>query len=453
MGSKPSVERLEDRTLLAYSFTKIASNLDGLANLGAAPALASDNAGTVAFLGQPPIGRISTCLYTGNGGTPRLLFCEGPDDKLDPYPSINNNDSVAFLVRRPQQQFIAAAEGDLIVLLYTTDNGLFVSFNSPSFNDSGTVAFRDMTAALSNPECIFNGNGGPVTTIECSGPFNVSFGKFPSLNNAFISAAPMTAYLKYSGYEQSINIGSGGPPRTLYSTTNSLFSSFGDPALNDLGKVAFFGVVNVGPALLQGIFAGNGGPVETIARVDGNFGGFDAHPSINNSGEVAFLATLQDGRSGIFTGSDPVNDKVIATGDTLVGATVTELHMFRQALNKAGEIAFLALTADGNSYIVRADPMGGSGGGGQEGGDGRDFAFLSEVTTGFVLQGATTGETTLRSVWQIPPEQAFPEFKEARAVTLWVRDAQDAYFAALQSRGHERDPLDQGNLFALDVLI
>jgi hypothetical protein len=69
---------------------------------------------------------------------------------------------------------------------------------------------------------------------------------------------------------------------------------------------------------------------------------------------VAFLANLRGGGSGIFLG--PEAEEVIATGDPLLGSTVTGLSFFRDGLNDAGQVAFLATLADGRRVIVRADP-------------------------------------------------------------------------------------------------
>ncbi|WP_189525066.1 DUF7453 family protein [Nostoc sp. 'Peltigera membranacea cyanobiont' 232] len=72
---------------------------------------------------------------------------------------------------------------------------------------------------------------------------------------------------------------------------------------------------------------------------------------------VAFLANLSTGGEGIFTGADISQDKVIATGDTLLGSTVTQLGFSSQGLNNSGQIAFYATLADGISGIFRADPQ------------------------------------------------------------------------------------------------
>jgi hypothetical protein len=69
-------------------------------------------------------------------------------------------------------------------------------------------------------------------------------------------------------------------------------------------------------------------------------------PSINNEGDVAFLATLDDGTTGIFVGPDPVEDRVVTTGDTLDGAEVTGLTFCEEGLSDSGELAFVATLED-----------------------------------------------------------------------------------------------------------
>ena len=94
-----------------------------------------------------------------------------------------------------------------------------------------------------------------------------------------------------------------------------------------------------------------------IADTSGPFSDFlDAYfPGINKANQVAFVATLRAGGSGIFTGPDPLADKVIATGDPLLGSTVVRLGFFR-GLNDAGQIAFWATLANGSGGWFRADP-------------------------------------------------------------------------------------------------
>ncbi len=88
-----------------------------------------------------------------------------------------------------------------------------------------------------------------------------------------------------------------------------------------------------------------------------DFFGFESEPAINNLGMVAFVATLDTGGRGIFTGADPVADKVIRVGDALDGSTVSILRFFIHGLNDGGQLAFRAGLADGRSGVYRADPV------------------------------------------------------------------------------------------------
>jgi len=47
-------------------------------------------------------------------------------------------------------------------------------------------------------------------------------------------------------------------------------------------------------------------------------------------------------------------NKVIATGDSLFGSTVTNLSLSSKGLNNSNQLAFFALLADGTSVIGRA---------------------------------------------------------------------------------------------------
>lgn len=57
-------------------------------------------------------------------------------------------------------------------------------------------------------------------------------------------------------------------------------------------------------------------------------------------------ADLDAGGSGIFTGPDPVADKVIQTGDTLDGSIITRLRFCDDGLNNSGQLAFQATFDD-----------------------------------------------------------------------------------------------------------
>ena len=60
---------------------------------------------------------------------------------------------------------------------------------------------------------------------------------------------------------------------------------------------------------------------------------------------------------GIFTGPDPLKDKVIVVGDTLFGSTFGGLSLSVESLNNTGQIAFWYFLVDGRTGIARADPL------------------------------------------------------------------------------------------------
>jgi hypothetical protein len=109
----------------------------------------------------------------------------------------------------------------------------------------------------------------------------------------------------------------------------------------------------------QGLFTDTGmvpNVITTIADTSGPFSNFASTYSINAGGAVAFFATLDTGREGIFTGPDPVANKVIETGDPLFGDTVVILDIFTEGLNDAGQVAFFFELEDGTRGMARADP-------------------------------------------------------------------------------------------------
>ncbi|MCS6862345.1 MAG: hypothetical protein NZT92_18740, partial [Abditibacteriales bacterium] len=124
-------------------------------------------------------------------------------------------------------------------------------------------------------------------------------------------------------------------------------------SLNDSGKVAFGGTLDTSE---RGIFVGDGTTINTIVDDTGPFASFGP-ASINNSGVVAFKGFLDAAPDhGIFTGPNPLTDKVIQTGDTLDGRTVRLLDFSPFGLNDNGSLVFFAQFDDGFA-IYRADPL------------------------------------------------------------------------------------------------
>ena len=157
-------------------------------------------------------------------------------------------------------------------------------------------------------------------------------------------------------------MGQEGVFRTIAAPASDGSRSFGEPVLNDGGTAAFETSFfdEITGEFVTAIVTGNGGPLTTVADTTGPVGAFAFRPpSINNTGEVAFLAILDDFQTtGIFTGPDAAEDRVVATGDELDGAIVSNLSFCEEVLNDSGDLAFIATLdeLDGTRSPITGSP-------------------------------------------------------------------------------------------------
>jgi hypothetical protein len=246
-----------------------------------------------------------------------------------------------------------------------TTAGDFQRFGfEPTVNNSGVVAFK---AQLDNSDQgLFSGQDGKranITTHYLSS--NSQFSEFGTLSR------PSINNLGDIAFEESVDSGGSG----IFVTQEGGFKTIaepdpnvnvGRPNLNDSGTVAFHRFFNDRAG--EELVSGDGGPLTVIADTNGPFQSFGFYfgfvpPALNNNGDVAFFAELDTGGSGIFVGPDPVGDRVIGTGDTLDGSTVTNLRFCDEGLNDSGQLAFQATfddpsVPDGRRVaIYRATPV------------------------------------------------------------------------------------------------
>jgi hypothetical protein len=282
-------------------------------------------------------------IFTSDGTTTTTIADNsGPFDLFGAL-SFNDGGAVAFWASLDAGgNGIFTSDGTTTTTI-ADNSGPFSSFNSPSINNSGAVAF--WASFDGGGTGIFASDGTTTTTIDdTNGPF--SFLNLPSINNG--GTVVFTGFLDAGG--TGIFAGSGGPVSTIVDDSG-VFSFFNFPSGNDGGTVVFWARLDTG---VFGIFTNDG---TTVADTGGPFTNF-TNPAINTVGSKAFQAFLTGG-SGIFTGPDPLGDKVIAIGDPLSGSTVTTVIFSREGLNDAGQIAFVASLADDTQAVYRADPEDG----------------------------------------------------------------------------------------------
>jgi hypothetical protein len=314
------------------------------------------------------------------------------------FSVINNSGTVAFYatvgpIDDGNSGIFVGSGGPITTVV--DNSGPFLSAINPSINDAGTVVFPGVLDAGGSGIFTRTGGGAIVTVVDSSGPFS-GFGTLPSINNGGVVAFSAT---RDTGGEGIHTSSSGGAP-TLIADTTGAFSSFHPgPSINAGGTVAFSANFDGGSG--NGVFTGSGGPLSTIAEIGGGFasvygthsinaggtvlfrsetstgteslytsaggiltpivdtsGAFSdlRNGSINDLGVVVFGAELDAGGVGIFDGPDTIANKVIKSGDTLFGSTVTEL-VFARGLNDNGDIAFRYTLANGVSGIAVAQAV------------------------------------------------------------------------------------------------
>src|SRR5688572_26155245 len=343
---------------VSYTFTNIADST-GPFRVFSTPVL--NNTGMVVFGGILDTGE-QAIVTTRGGPATTIADSSGPFNSFGFY-SLNCSGTVAFynqLDAQPEEGIFTSSSGGTATTIVDSSGPFEVFGNVPSIDNSGTVAFLGFLGLPSFEQGIFTGSGGPTTTLyDSSGPF-MTFVADPVINASGTVAFSATL----DTFEAGLFTGSGGPVTTIADTSGPF--DFGDPfglpafsgySLNDSGTVAFGAFLATGG---MGIFIGSGGPTGTIVDSSGPFD-FLSDPVLNNTGTVVFTGRLDDDPSGstagIFTGPDPVADKVIGIGDPLFGSTLTNFSIFSEALNDAGQIAFFYVLANRRTGIALADPL------------------------------------------------------------------------------------------------
>jgi len=297
------------------------------------------NSGQLAAAGPSAVlsitgGSISNVAYSSTPFGITLVNPAGPFDtsnlaatgQFDSAPGINNQGTIAYI----------AGNSDGTTDLYTKSS-------------NGSVTTIANTGSNSNLKDFYLGG---VNVSRGQGPF-ASY-TLPSINAS--GTVAFNADLKGGG--RGLFTSSGGAITPVVDTSSGLFTKFSVATLNDSGTLAFdAGLANGGSA----IYTSSGGKLTTIADTSGLFQDLTlSDVAINQKGQVAFLGQLKDGTVGIFDGSNPVTDKVIAVGDKLGNYTVQNLFVSHEGLNNSGQLAFDATLGDGNGntteQIFLADP-------------------------------------------------------------------------------------------------
>lgn len=349
-----------------YTFTEIATDQGAPFAKGFDIFPAINESGTVAFcatLDQEVNGENLRGIFTGDGGPPNTIAdTNGPFAFLG-CPSINDLGDVAFggtldVGGRTIVRYDAFSNLPVIIAESNPSLGTVLTSQTP-INNAGAVALLAQSESNAKADTVLVGTGGLPVFVDLDPGPNRQF------ENVVISVNGSSLQLAYrerdtGGNSTAIVRGNTLSKVTIADTDGPKFSpsTFGEhytPSIDDSGRVAFSAALDAGG---EGVFVGIGSVTGTVVDSSGAFDAFRG-VALSNTG-VAFKAELDlDGGSGVFTGPDPISDKVIATGDSVPGfpSTVTSVLMGSEGLNDLGQIAMRVSFANGRERILRADPL------------------------------------------------------------------------------------------------
>lgn len=374
-----------------YTFTKVADSVENGLNPFSFECSSINNRGDVAFRAArvPKRGsQLVQGIYRADGGTKLTTIAELDDgfDFLGQFPSINDRGEVAFAASDFTQQntefveikSVMRGSGGKPTTIATGPDGITQFGFEPTVNNSGTVAFKaqlDTFDEFSNDQGLFSGRGGKGSALATHYLSSTSkFSEFSSLSRPAINNLGRIAFeasVDNEGPGVFVTDATSADGFTTISAPDPNVNA-GWPSFNDAGTVAFQRLFNDRPD--QELVTGNGGPLTVVADVNGPFESFGqifgiTPPALNAAGDVAFFANLDAGGNGVFTGDDPVADRVIGTGDKLDRSTVVEraaflpgLRLCDESLNDSGQVVFQVAfeapnTPDGvRVAIYRATP-------------------------------------------------------------------------------------------------
>ena len=236
------------------------------------------------------------------------LLGPGPYLAFAPEISMNQAGQVAVLVTNQDATFSIVRLDDSGAVEIARSSPALLAFSAPTLNDSGVAAFKAQVPATGTMG-VYTASGGALTNEGVVPPCDRVSGAAPVIDNA--------------GF-----------------------------VLSDCGA----------PLLFRA--RGGSATVLVAGSEDPMFGRLASSYSVNGRGRPAFVAgpAGESADVGLFTGNDPVRDKVARTGDVLFGLDVRDLRVGPHAINDGGRIAFLLQIGAGGtatSHVVLATPRRG----------------------------------------------------------------------------------------------
>jgi hypothetical protein len=264
------------------------------------------------------------------------------------HPDINFDRRSCFYAtnRLGDQGVYCNYDHGLITLASTRNTFKCIGPLGPTMNEEGKVAYR--ANFVSGGRGIFIGSHeARIVVADTCDRFD-DFQGLPVINN--LGTVVFRADLKNG--EKGIFIRNGELLEVVVDTTGG-FSDLGlFPMVNDSQTVAFNAALEAGGS---GIFTATHGKITKVVDANDYFESFRG-VLINNPGKIIYYATPKNGSLGIYCGEDPITDRIISIGDSLLGSTIVEFALNPVSINDRNQLAIRIKLADNTQLIVRADP-------------------------------------------------------------------------------------------------
>lgn len=299
--------------------------------------------------------------------------------------TLNNQGVVAFTGFHAGNVIrVYKGNGGPLTTIASTGAGGFTFFNSPTINCEGYVGFRGITTTNG----VYRGNGGPLTLIHgasngVDGAHIDEDGTMALLDNSLGirtgNGGALTTIASYGGVFAGFNtdpdIRHGtvtfsasltGGGSAIYTSTAGVLTQIAAsggavvdtqlPRIGCSGSVVWISNMTGG---IQAIRKRVSGVTTTFVDTSGPYSQFGFHfgTGINFYNQIAFSASLDGGGGGIgiYTGPNPVTDKVVGPGTVLAGKTVRDA--FLGGINDIGQVSFGVIFSDFTYGMFRADPL------------------------------------------------------------------------------------------------
>ena len=301
---------------------------------------------------------------------------EGSFDRFDVEGRVvaapaNRRGEVAFfatLLRSKAEEGLFLATGGRILKLAAVGDAVpsgeriagFGEHPAAAINATGAVAFAAQLAGGRATSGVFLAESGKLAAVALSGAAapDASGGTLAEFEPPALSDAGDVAFLATvrHGREtaEAIYLWQRGRLAKLAASGDrapggGLFSSFGSPALNNKGEIAFGALIEQGP-ILGGIFLSGGRDIRPVlaagaaAPTGGIFARFSERLELNDAGAIALSAVLRQGgpSAAVFLVENDTPRAVAALGEAAPGGGSFAAFASWPVLSETGAVAFIA---------------------------------------------------------------------------------------------------------------